>query len=128
MRTFSAVSVAATVLAGAALFASVVNAQLDPIVIKVLRRSYTQITHGMLNQHLRANTSSTRQMDPNSSFEVLLINKMSTLMAQPVALRHSQTPSQIQLAVRETYRCCSNLGRMWSVYMLSTLRWIIARV
>jgi len=112
MRTFSAVSVAATVLAGAALFASVVNAQLDPIVIKVLRRSHTQITHGMLNQHHRANTSSTRQMDPNSSFEVLLINKMSTLMAPPVALRRSQTPSRIQLAVREIYRCCSNLGQM----------------
>jgi hypothetical protein len=35
MRTFGAVSAAATVLAGAALFTSVVNADLDPIVIKV---------------------------------------------------------------------------------------------
>jgi hypothetical protein len=112
MRTFSAVSAATTVLAGAALFASVVNAQIDPIVIKVLRGSHTQITRGILIQYDRANTFSTRRMDPNSSFEVLLINKMSTLMAQLVALRHSQTPSQIQLAVRETYRYYSNLGRM----------------
>jgi len=48
MRTFSSVSAAATVLAGAALFASVVKAQLDPIVIKVLRGPHTQITFGML--------------------------------------------------------------------------------
>ena len=35
MRAFGAVSAVATVLAGAALFASVVKADLDPIVIKV---------------------------------------------------------------------------------------------
>jgi hypothetical protein len=35
MRTFGVASAAATVLAGAALFASVVKADLDPIVIKV---------------------------------------------------------------------------------------------
>jgi hypothetical protein len=110
MRTFSAVSAAATALAGAALFASVVNAQLDPIVIKVLRGLILN-SHARCSFHtLRASTFSTRQMDPNSLFEVLLINKMSTPTAQPVALRPSQTPSQIQLAVRETYRCCGNLG------------------
>lgn len=35
MRTFSVVSAAATVLTGASLLASVVKADLDPIVIKV---------------------------------------------------------------------------------------------
>jgi hypothetical protein len=48
MRTFSAVSAAATVLAGAALFASIVNAELDPIVIKVLPGDHPQITCWML--------------------------------------------------------------------------------
>jgi hypothetical protein len=35
MRTFSIASAAATALAGAAFFASVVTADLDPIIIKV---------------------------------------------------------------------------------------------
>ncbi len=40
MKMLGAVSATATVLAGAALFASVVKADLDPIVIKVKMRPY----------------------------------------------------------------------------------------
>jgi hypothetical protein len=114
------VPAAAIALAGAALFASVVKADLDPIIIKV--RGHELDTHpndGTLITYERANTSSTRPMDRSSSFVVSRTNKTSTPMAHQAVVRPSQTLSQIQLAARETYRYCSNWEQMSSVSMLS---------
>jgi hypothetical protein len=90
MKSFGIASAVATVLGGVALFASTVNADVDPIVIKVrVRDMHKSLTRELANI-IRVLISSTRAMEPNFSSEVLLTNKMSIPMALPLAHRPLQ--------------------------------------